>query len=62
MSLFIFTKYFKNKKIIVYNNGEMYRDFTYIDDVVDAVYKLSLSKKITKITIYLILAVADQLN
>ena len=26
----------------------MYRDFTYIDDVVDVVYKLSLSKKITK--------------
>ena len=49
MSLFIFTKnILKNKKIIVYNNGEMYRDFTYIDDVVDVVYKLSLSKKITK--------------
>ena len=25
--------------IKVYNNGDMYRDFTYIDDVVDGIYK-----------------------
>lgn len=29
-----------DKPIKVYNNGDMYRDFTYIDDVVDAVARL----------------------
>ena len=38
MALFKFTKsIIKGKKIDIYNNGEMYRDFTYIDDVVKAV-------------------------
>ena len=27
------------KPIKVYNNGDMYRDFTYIDDVVDGIYR-----------------------
>ena len=37
MAPFIFTEaLFKDKKIKVFNNGEMWRDFTYIDDVVDA--------------------------
>jgi UDP-glucuronate 4-epimerase len=36
MALFKFTKnILEDKEIEVYNNGEMYRDFTYIDDIVD---------------------------
>ena len=27
------------KPINVFNNGDMSRDFTYIDDVIDAIYK-----------------------
>ena len=35
MAYFIFTKrIFENKTIKLFNNGEMYRDFTYIDDIV----------------------------
>lgn len=35
MALFIFTKnILQNKAINVYNNGNMWRDFTYIDDIV----------------------------
>jgi UDP-glucuronate 4-epimerase len=38
MALFKFTDaILKNKKIDIYNNGEMYRDFTFIDDVVKSV-------------------------
>ena len=38
MALFKFTKGIINKKKInIYNKGKMYRDFTYIDDVVNAV-------------------------
>jgi len=38
MALFKFTKnIIKNKKIDVFNRGEMYRDFTYIDDVVRSI-------------------------
>ncbi|HBR68343.1 MAG TPA: protein CapI [Rhodospirillaceae bacterium] len=38
MALFIFTKAIvEGKKIEVFNNGEMKRDFTYIDDIVDGV-------------------------
>jgi len=38
MALFKFTKnILSGEKIDVYNNGEMYRDFTYIDDIVDGV-------------------------
>ena len=29
----------RGKPINVFNNGQMSRDFTYIDDVVDAIYK-----------------------
>ena len=35
----------KNKKINVYNNGSHSRDFTYIDDVVNAIYKIIKKKK-----------------
>ena len=38
MALFKFTKgILKNKKIDIYNNGKMYRDFTYIDDIVSGI-------------------------
>ncbi len=38
MALFIFTKAIsEGKKLPVFNNGEMKRDFTYIDDIVDGV-------------------------
>ena len=38
MALFIFTKnILQNKPINVYNNGDMWRDFTYIDDIVAGV-------------------------
>ena len=41
MALFKFTKGILNKKKIdIYNNGKMYRDFTYIDDIVNAIYLL----------------------
>ena len=41
MALFKFTeKIIKNKYIEVYNNGEMYRSFTYIDDVTKAMLKI----------------------
>lgn len=42
MALFKFTNaLFKNESVDVYNNGEMWRDFTYIDDLVQAVELLS---------------------
>ncbi len=41
MALFKFTKAITNKKKIdIYNRGKMYRDFTYIDDIVDGVVAL----------------------
>lgn len=39
MALFIFTQaIIEGKPIQVYNNGEMERDFTYIDDIVEGIY------------------------
>ena len=41
MALFKFTKgILNNKAIDIYNNGYMYRDFTYIDDIVNGIYLL----------------------
>ncbi|MCR9249750.1 MAG: NAD-dependent epimerase [bacterium] len=41
MALFIFTKsILEDKPINVYNNGHMSRDFTYIDDVVEGIFRL----------------------
>ena len=35
MAYYIFTKrIYENKNIDVFNNGDMYRDFTFIDDIV----------------------------
>lgn len=41
MALFIFTSaILQGKPIQVFNNGEMERDFTFIDDIVEGVYRL----------------------
>jgi UDP-glucuronate 4-epimerase len=41
MAYFKFTNLIKQgKQIDIYNNGEMYRDFTYIDDIVESIKKL----------------------
>ena len=38
MAMFLFTDaIIKNKAIKVFNNGELYRDFTYIDDIINGV-------------------------
>ena len=50
MALFLFTKWILNDEpVILYNNGNMVRDFTYVDDIVEgvklAVYERFLSNK-----------------
>jgi len=41
MALFLFTKaILEDRPIDVFNNGEMERDFTYIDDIVEGVFRL----------------------
>src|SRR5262245_65489281 len=41
MALFIFTRaILENKPIQIFNHGRMERDFTYIDDIVEAVVRL----------------------
>ena len=41
MALFLFTKAaLENKTIDVFNNGEMLRDFTYIDDIVEGIVRV----------------------
>ena len=41
MALFLFVKaLINNKKIKVFNNGNMLRDFTYIDDIVHGVFSI----------------------
>lgn len=41
MALFKFTKnILENKEIEVYNYGEMFRDFTYIDDIIESIVRL----------------------
>tara|TARA_Y100001958_G_C21237897_1_gene564764 strand:+ start:1479 stop:2465 length:987 start_codon:yes stop_codon:yes gene_type:complete len=47
MALFLFTEAIKkNKRLKLFNNGDMVRDFTYVDDIVDAIFKII--KKIPK--------------
>jgi len=44
MAYFKFTeKVFKGEPIEVYNNGDMMRDFTFIDDVVESMYRLIMN-------------------
>ncbi len=41
MALYLFTKaIIEGKPIQVFNNGEMKRDFTYVDDIVEGVYRV----------------------
>jgi UDP-glucuronate 4-epimerase len=41
MALSLFTKaIIENKPVEVFNNGEMERDFTYVDDIVEGVYRV----------------------
>ena len=41
MAYFKFTKnILAGKKINIYNKGKMYRDYTYIDDIINGIYKL----------------------
>ncbi len=41
MAYFKFTKkILDGKKIDIYNKGKMYRDYTYVDDIVDGIYNL----------------------
>lgn len=41
MALFLFTKaILEDRPIDVFNNGDMERDFTYIDDIVEGVYRI----------------------
>lgn len=41
MALFIFTKsIIDNKKIKIFNNGDMKRNFTYIDDIIDGIKRV----------------------
>ena len=40
MAMYIFAEKIINGEIIsIYNNGDMYRDFTYVDDIVDGIEK-----------------------
>lgn len=42
MALFLFTKaILENKPIDVYNKGNMRRDFTYIDDIIEGIFRLT---------------------
>ena len=46
MALFLFTKAIpEGKPIDIFNNGNMTRDFTYIDDLVQALVTLSKSQR-----------------
>ena len=49
MAYFKFTKkILKGQKIDIYNKGKMYRDYTYVDDIVDGIFKIL--NKIPKIS------------
>ncbi|MCF8234134.1 MAG: NAD-dependent epimerase [Bacteroidales bacterium] len=46
MALFLFTKaMLEDKPIDVYNHGEMWRDFTYVEDIVEGVYRVTFDSK-----------------
>ena len=48
MAYFKFTiKILNKKKIDIYNKGKMFRDYTYVDDIVDGIFKIT--NKIPKI-------------
>ena len=46
MAIFKFVdRIYKNKKINLYGNGKMLRDFTFIDDITDGIIKVFKNKK-----------------
>ena len=50
MALFLFTKaMLEGKPIQVFNNGQMVRDFTYIDDIIESLMRL-LEKPATAVS------------
>jgi len=52
-AIYIFTKkIINNKPIIIYNNGKISRDFTYIDDIVKSIYLLLKDNSIGLYKIY----------
>jgi len=49
MALFIFTKAIvENQPIEVFNNGNMQRDFTYVDDIVESISRLMVKPTLAK--------------
>ena len=41
MALYLFIEaFFKKRKIKIFNKGKMFRDFTYVDDIVDGVVNI----------------------
>jgi UDP-glucuronate 4-epimerase len=53
MAMFLFTDaILNNKPIKVFNNGELYRDFTYIDDIVNGVLSIIEKPNPKQYTIY----------
>ena len=53
MALFKFTKnIINNKKIELYNFGNHFREFTYIDDCIDGILLLSKRKSVSKYDIF----------
>ena len=49
MSPYLFTYAIAKEKLItLFNNGNLYRDFTYIDDVIDAVVSIAKKKNTKK--------------
>ena len=59
MAIYLFTKkIFENQEIKVFNYGNHARDFTYIDDVVNAVYKI-ISKNLKKKKLHQIYNIAS---
>ena len=55
MAYFLFTKAIaENKPISVFNNGDLYRDFTYIDDIVDGIFRVlhGIPKQVPPYKIY----------
>ena len=53
MAMFLFTDaILNNKPIKVFNNGNLYRDFTYIDDIVEGVYATINLENTKKYSLY----------
>lgn len=63
MAYFSFTnKLVKGEKIQIYNHGKCIRDFTYIDDITEAITKVINKKRKTQFDIYNIGASSDPVN